>query len=281
MILRGIRFDFSKPRIMGILNITPDSFSDGGSFDSTEKAVMHAVYMAENGADIIDMGAESTRPGAAKVSSEEEIARLIPVIKAFRELNKNIPVSADTYKTETAVQAIKAGADMINDISGGTFDSAMLQTAAKLDVPYVIMHTRSTPDKMQTDISYSEKGAVYDIMEYFRERVAAAIKAGLRKDNIILDPGIGFGKTQQDNIEIIKNIREFKTLGFPVLIGASRKSFIGNITGGPPDKRIFGSAAAAAVSVINGADILRVHDVPEMHDTVKTAYEFIKTKKED
>ena len=280
MILRGINFDFSQPRIMGILNITPDSFSDGGSFDSTEKAVMHAVYMAENGADIIDMGAESTRPGAAAVTEQEELSRLIPVISAFRELNKNTPVSADTYKAKTAAEAIKAGADMINDISGGTFDSAMMQTAGKLDVPYVIMHTKNTPDKMQKDTAYSDKGAVSDILEYFRERIAAAIKAGIKKDNIILDPGIGFGKTQQDNIEIIKNTVEFKKLGFPVLIGASRKSFIGNITGKPPDKRIFGSAAAAAVSVIFGADILRVHDVPEMRDCVKTAYEFIKTKKE-
>lgn len=281
MMLRGIKFNFSKPCIMGILNITPDSFSDGGSFDSTEKAVMHAVYMAENGADIIDMGAESTRPGAAAVSAEEEIIRLIPVITAFRELNNNTPVSADTYKAKTATAAIKAGADMINDISGGTFDSAMIQTAAKLDVPYVIMHTKSTPDKMQKDVAYSDKGAVYDILEYFRERIATALKSGIKKEHIILDPGIGFGKTQQDNIEIIKNIREFKTLGFPVLIGASRKSFIGNITGKPPDKRIFGSAAAAAVSVINGADILRVHDVPEMCDCVKTAFEFIKIKKEE
>lgn len=276
MIIRGKSFDFSKVYLMGILNITPDSFSDGGSFYSTQKAVSHAEYMAANGADIIDMGAESTRPGAASVSAKEEISRVVPVIKEFRLLNSDIPVSIDTYKAKTAASAVEAGADIINDISGGTFDPDMLKTAAGLGVPYVIMHTNTTPDKMQKEIKYSQQGAVNDIIVFFKEQIGRAVKAGIKEDNIILDPGIGFGKEYRHNIEIINGIPFFKKLGFPVLIGASRKSFIGTATGKTADKRIFGSMAAAAVSVIKGADIIRAHDVPETADVIKMSYEFIK-----
>ncbi|HPI03518.1 MAG TPA: dihydropteroate synthase [Candidatus Goldiibacteriota bacterium] len=276
MIIRGKSFDFSKVYLMGILNITPDSFSDGGSFYSTQKAVAHAEFMAANGADIIDMGAESTRPGAASVSAGEEISRVVPVIKEFRMLNNDIPVSIDTYKAATAAAAVEAGADIINDISGGTFDTDMLKTAAKLGVPYVIMHTNTTPDKMQKEIKYSQQGVVNDIIAFFKEQIGKAVKAGIKEDNIILDPGIGFGKEYRHNIEIINAIPEFKKLGFPVLTGASRKSFIGIATGKTADKRLFGSMAAAAVSVIKGADIIRAHDVPETADVIKMSFEFIK-----
>ena len=259
-----------KTAIMGILNITPDSFSDGGVFyKNIDKAVEHVSQMLENGADIIDIGGESTRPGATPVPVEEEMERVIPVIKAIRkELGDNFLISIDTYKAEVAKAAINEGADIVNDISGMTFDPKMAETVAQLDCPVVINHTRGRPTEMQKDVYYDD--VVLEIIEFLENQINYGISKGIRKDRFIIDPGIGFGKLVEHNIEIIKRLPEFKVLGLPILIGISRKSFIGvilkNLMGKddvPPKDRINGSLGATAYAVLNGAHIVRTHDIKE------------------
>ncbi|PIR17877.1 MAG: dihydropteroate synthase [Deltaproteobacteria bacterium CG11_big_fil_rev_8_21_14_0_20_49_13] len=252
--------DFTKPVIMGILNVTPDSFSDGGTFYNHDVAVAHALKMADEGADIIDIGGESSRPGSLPVSVEEELGRVITVISAIR-LKSQIPISIDTVKAPVARKALESGANMINDISAGSFDPEMFKVAADAGVPICLMHLRGRPRTMQSgNIHYDD--VVLEIAEYLKKRADTAIKAGIRKENILIDPGIGFGKTAEHNVEILKRLKELKLLDYPIIIGASRKSFIGKILNNQNSKeRLEGSLATVAVSYRNGANVFRVHDV--------------------
>jgi len=263
-------FDFShKTFIMGILNVTPDSFSDGGLHFEASSAIKSAIRMAEDGADIIDIGGESTRPGSEPVSIEEELRRTIPVIEALSKEIK-VPISIDTCKAEVAKKALDAGASMVNDISGLRFDTGMRKVVAEYKVPVVIMHIKGTPRDMQKNPVY--EALLPEITEYFREGIRIAREAGISEDKIIIDPGIGFGKTAEHNLEIIHRLYEFTLLEKPLLIGPSRKAFIGKILGDlPAGERVEGTAAAVAVSIMNGANIVRVHDVKEMSRVSKVA----------
>lgn len=250
----------SCPVIMGILNVTPDSFSDGGEFLTTNAAVLRALKMAEEGADIIDIGGESTRPGSEPVSADEELARILPVIRAIRQ-KSNIQISIDTTKASVAEEAIRAGANIINDVSAGLSDKRMFGVAAKCDVPIILMHMRGSPKTMQAgEIHYHD--VVGEVAEYLKDRASSALLEGVASPNIMIDPGIGFGKTVENNMTILKELPRLKKLNYPVVIGVSRKSFLGKVLGiADPKNRLEGSLAAAAIAVKNGADIVRVHDV--------------------
>jgi len=267
---KNFTFDFiQKTYIMGILNVTPDSFSDGGLFLDRENAVQQALRMQAEGADIIDIGGESTRPGSKKVSVKDEIKRVVPVIKVLAE-NVSFPISIDTYKSEVAEAAIKAGASMINDISGLRFDPKMAKVAAKHNVPVVIMHIKGTPGNMQKNPTY--KSLIPEITAYFHECIQIARDAGISDDMIIIDPGIGFGKTVEHNLEIIKHLKDFAGFEKPILLGPSRKAFIGKLLGDvPTSERLEGTASAIAIGIFNGANIIRVHDVKEMVRVAKIA----------
>ncbi|MDO8281469.1 MAG: dihydropteroate synthase [Thermodesulfovibrionia bacterium] len=256
-------FDLSERTcIMGILNVTPDSFSDGGLFLSQELAVEHAVRMQSEGADIIDIGGESTRPGAMKISAKEEIKRVVPIIEVIAKKVK-VPISIDTYKSEVAKAAINAGASIVNDISGLRFDKKMPGLVARYKLPVVIMHIKGTPQNMQNNPSY--KALIPEIIDYFAKSIEIALEAGVSNDKIIIDPGIGFGKTADHNLEIIRRLKEFEGFEKPILLGPSRKAFIGKILGGlPANERVEGTASAVAIGIFNGANIIRVHDVKEM-----------------
>ncbi len=262
--------DFNKKTyIMGILNVTPDSFSDGGRFFDEKRAIEHAFRLFEEGADIIDVGGESTRPGSEPVTVEEEIRRTVPVIKAISKEIK-IPISIDTYKSEVARHALDAGASMVNDISGMRFDPEMAKVVSEYEVPVIIMHIKGRPKDMQRNPQY--EALIPEIMDYLRISIRLAKKFGILDNKIIIDPGIGFGKTFDHNLEIIKNLKEFTALGKPIAIGVSRKAFIGKVLGDvPPERRLEGTAAAVAISIFNGANIIRVHDVKEMAKVAKVA----------
>jgi len=262
--------DFSeKTCIMGILNITPDSFSDGGRYFDKTSAINKALEMIEDGADIIDIGGESTRPGSEPVPVEEELRRILPVIKSIAGEIK-IPVSIDTYKSEIAKRALDAGASMVNDISGLRFDPEMAKVVSDYKVPVVIMHIKGTPKDMQKAPVY--EALIPEILDYLREGIRIAMEAGIPEDKIIVDPGIGFGKGFEHNLEIIHNLCEFTLLEKPLLVGPSRKAFIGRILGDVPSgERLEGTAAAVAISIFNGAHIIRVHDVKEMAKVAKVA----------
>ena len=260
--------------VMGILNVTPDSFSDGGLFYNTDEAVRHALQLIEYGIDIIDIGGESTRPGAKKISEEEEIQRIIPVVKQIRELSSEIIISIDTTKSMVAQKAIQSGANIINDISGFSFDNKMIDVVRESKVPVIIMHMQGDPSNMQNKPVYDD--LIIDISSFFKSKIKLATDAGIKKKQIILDPGIGFGKTVGDNFQLINQLNEFCKLGFPVMIGPSRKSFIGTTLNLPVDDRLEGTAAAVAVGVMNGARIVRVHDVKEIKRVV-TIVEKIRT----
>ncbi len=251
-----------KTEIMGILNITPDSFSDGGLFKDTDDAVEYGLKMIEEGADIIDIGGESSRPGAVAVPLEEEIARVIPVIKGL-ERSIKIPISIDTTKADVARIAVENGADIVNDISAMTFDRQMATAVADTGAAIILMHMRGTPKDMQKgDLSYrSLRG---DIIEFLDGKMEEAEIAGISPENIMIDPGIGFGKTGEDSMRLLKYLSEFKVLGRPIVTGTSRKAFIGKITGGGPTERIEGTAAAVTAAIMNGTNIVRVHDVQAM-----------------
>jgi dihydropteroate synthase len=245
---------------MGVLNVTPDSFSDGGKFFKLEDAIRQGIKMSEEGADIIDVGGESTRPGADPVSIQEELSRVIPVISSlFKKID--VPISIDTYKAEVAKQALDAGAQMINDISALRFDPEMKKVASEYKVPINLMHIKGTPQNMQKDPWYED--VIVEITEYLKQSIKIACDAGIDPEKIIIDPGIGFGKRLEDNLNILKNLKKFSILGCPVLIGCSRKSFIGKILDLPLEERLEGSLAALALAVANGANIVRVHDVKE------------------
>ncbi|HNT43099.1 MAG TPA: dihydropteroate synthase [Syntrophorhabdaceae bacterium] len=256
----------TTPVIMGILNVTPDSFSDGGRHRSTEDAVDHARLMIEEGADIIDVGGESTRPFSEPVAEKEEIRRVIPVIERLHEIPGAF-ISVDTYKANVAREALKAGADMVNDISGLTYDDAMAGVIAGNDAHAVIMHIKGTPRNMQENPWYDD--VVGEISAFLHERVEYAVRSGVDREKIVIDPGIGFGKRVEDNLRILKMLAAFKELGRPVLIGTSMKSFIGKLTDMPLEERVEGTLASLAVAIMNGADVLRVHDVRRANKVLK------------
>ncbi|WP_227874296.1 dihydropteroate synthase [Tumebacillus algifaecis] len=244
----------TRTLIMGILNVTPDSFSDGGSWTDLDRAVQHAQEMIAAGADILDIGGESTRPGHAPVAAEEEMQRVIPIIERLsKELA--IPISIDTYKSDVAKAAIEAGAHIVNDVWGFKKDPEMARVCAELDCPVILMHNRETP---------YEHDVITGVVRDIRESIALAREAGVREENIILDPGIGFGKTHEQNLYLMKRMDDFKGLGYPVLLGTSRKSMIGNALDLPVTERVEGTAATVALGIAKGVDIVRVHDVKEM-----------------
>jgi dihydropteroate synthase len=255
--------------MMGILNVTPDSFSDGGKFNTTSAALTQAQTMVAAGADIIDIGGQSTRPGAEQISLETELERVLSVLELLRPLI-DVPISVDTTRAEVAKAAIQAGADIVNDISAGTFDPQMLPTVASLDVPIILMHIRGNPQTMQQLTNYQD--LIGDIYNFLSEKITAAKLLGIDHNKIIIDPGIGFAKNQEQNLEILRQLRSLKKLNSPILVGVSRKSFIGNILNQPdPKLRVWGTAAACCAAVFNGADILRVHDVEEMQQVTLVA----------
>jgi dihydropteroate synthase len=250
--------------IMGILNVTPDSFSDGGKFNTTTAALIQAEAMVAAGADIIDIGGQSTRPGAEDISVETELERVLSVLELLRPVI-NIPISVDTTRAEVAKAAIIAGADIVNDISAGTFDPEMLSTVASLNVPIVLMHIQGNPKTMQKLTDY--QNLMGDIYSFLSQKIADATLLGIDKNKIIIDPGIGFAKNLEQNLEVFRRLQLLKTLNSPILVGASRKSFIGNILNQPdPKSRVWGTAAACCAAIFHGADILRVHDVQEMQE---------------
>lgn len=255
--------------VMGILNVTPDSFSDGGQFNSVASALAQAEKMVAAGIDILDIGGQSTRPGSAQISLEEELERTIPVIQAIRGRFQTV-ISIDTTRAAVAQQAIAAGADIINDISGATFDDQMLTVVKELAVPIILMHIRGTPETMQSLTDYQD--LIADLKTFFQARIDAALALGIPPKHLILDPGIGFAKTALQNYDLIRHLQDFRDLGYPLLVGPSRKSFIGHILNeSDPTKRVWGTAAACAGAIAFGADILRVHDGPEMIDVAKIA----------
>lgn len=260
---------------MGVLNVTPDSFSDGGEFDTPRAALAQAYRLAAAGADIIDIGGQSTRPAADPVSLDDELNRVIPVVQALREgvmgyEPLTLPISVDTTQATVAREAIAAGADIINDVSGATYDDRMLAVAAELQVPLILMHLRGTPQTMQALTDYGN--LVGEVRDFLRDRVAAAIAAGLPKTHLAIDPGLGFAKTAEQNFELLRHLSAFRQLGCPILVGPSRKSFIGKVLDLPdPKDRLWGTAAACTAAIAGGADLLRVHDVSQMRDACRIA----------
>jgi dihydropteroate synthase len=261
------RLDFSAGCIvMGVLNVTPDSFSDGGQFFDTDKAVKHGLEMAAEGAAIIDVGPESTRPGAEPVSVDEQIRRAVPVIEALSKA-VNVPISIDTFRSEVAEAALEAGAGMINDITALS-DERMGKLAAERQVPVVLMHMQGTPATMQIEPKYDD--VVGEVLRFLLDRAKRAEQIGIPKERIFIDPGIGFGKTLEHNLLILRSIHKFVETNYRVLMGTSRKSFIGKITGKEkPAERIFGTAATVALCAVAGVSTVRVHDVAEMVDVLK------------
>jgi len=259
------KLTFERTLIMGVVNVTPDSFSDGGLYFDTKSAVAHAKQLVLDGADLIDVGGESTRPGAMPLSVEQETQRVLPVVtRLVQELS--VPVSIDTHKPQLAESCLKAGAHLLNDITGLS-DPSMVALAAAYNVPVVIMHMQGTPTTMQEHPTYHD--VIAEINTFFKQRVATARAGGVK--NIILDPGIGFGKTLEHNLLILKHLDAFMTHGWPVLVGPSRKSFIGMITGLPAQERLEGTIAAVAVAVMNGAHVVRVHDVRACKRAIQVA----------
>jgi dihydropteroate synthase len=252
-----LRLD-QRIHLMGVVNVTPDSFSDGGMFLDSDRAISHGIVLCSEGADIIDVGGESTRPGAQPVPVDEELRRVIPVIEGLAA-KIDTPISIDTYKSGVAERAIEAGAKMINDISGLHFDPKLAEVAAKHDVPVVLMHIRGNPQVMQLNVQYD--CLLTEIMEYLEEGIEIAEAAGIHPEQIIIDPGIGFGKSVEDNLRIIRHLTELKSLGKPILLGVSRKTFIGKVLKAAVDQREEGTLASLSAAVMNGANILRVHDV--------------------
>ncbi len=269
----GGRLDFSACcLVMGILNVTPDSFSDGGQFFDMDKAIAHGLKMAADGAAIIDVGAESTRPGAKAVSADEQIKRVIPVIEALAK-KVSVPISIDTYNFEVAEAALDAGASMINDITALS-DEQMARLAAEREVPLALMHIQGTPATMQIEPKY--ENVVDEVLKFLMERAKRAENFGIKRERIFIDPGIGFGKTVEHNLLLLRNLDEFVGSGYRVLVGTSRKAFIGKITGREnPLDRIFGTAATVALCVSAGVSIVRVHDIAEMIDVVKVVNKII------
>lgn len=248
----------ARTHIMGVLNVTPDSFSNGGQYFRCDRAVDRAKQMVKEGADTIDVGGESTRPGSGPISPQEELERMLPVVERLVE-ELDVPISVDTYRSHVAERLLQAGAHMVNDISGLNFDPDMGALVSHYDVPLILMHIKGRPKDMQANPEYDD--VISEVYSSLCQSVDNALRANIRTQHIVIDPGIGFGKTVEHNLEILKRLREFTSMGYPLLIGTSRKSFIGKILDVPVDDRLEGSLAAAAVSILHGAHILRVHDV--------------------
>ncbi len=257
--------DLSPVKVMGVLNVTPDSFSDGGRFIHSEKAIAHALAMVEAGAAIIDIGGESTRPGAEDVSEQQEIDRVIPIIQALHS-EINIPISIDTSKAAVMKAAVLAGVSLINDVRA-LQDADVLITAQQCNVAVCLMHMQGQPRTMQQQPYYID--VVAEVMQFFRERIDACLALGISKEKIIIDPGFGFGKTTQHNLLLIKHLQQFQQLDVPILIGVSRKASIGELLNATVDKRLAGSLAMATVAALNGANIIRAHDVKETVDAMR------------
>jgi dihydropteroate synthase len=266
--LKGQRLGLERPLLMGIVNVTPDSFFDGGQFCDPQRAVAHALRLVEEGADLLDIGAESTRPGALPVDEHEERRRLVPVVAAVAKA-VSVPISVDTSKAEVAKAAIDAGAIMVNDVTALRGDSAMVGVVAQAGVALVLMHMQGTPDIMQHAPRYDD--VVGEVAQFLAERVRYAIDHGVARDRIVVDPGIGFGKTLGHNLDLLANLRVFAELGYPLLVGPSRKGFIGQLTDQSVEARGWGTAGVVALAVEQGANILRVHDVGPMNDVAKVA----------
>ncbi len=250
---------------MGVINITPDSFSDGGQFDDLEKAVNHARCLIDEGADILDVGGESTRPGSFAVPVDEEINRTVPLIKAIRQFAPHIPISIDTNKSDVMRAAVAAGATLINSVWALRLEDS-LEVAASLGSEVCLMHMQGEPKTMQQEPHYDD--VVSEVCEFLQQRARDAQQAGIPHDKIILDPGFGFGKTLEHNLQLLKNLPTLKSLGYPVLVGLSRKRMIGTITGKPVEQRVYGSVSVAVISAMLGADIIRVHDVDPTRDAI-------------
>ena len=258
------KLDLSSPKVMGIVNVTPDSFSDGGEHLSLEAAVVHARRLIEDGADILDIGGESTRPGAAAVSVQEEMDRVLPVIEKLRDIS--IPISIDTYKPEVMQAALNAGASIVNDVNALQAAGA-LELVAKSAAAVCLMHKQGVPQNMQQQPHYQD--VIAEVSTFLLERIATAEKNGIVKERLMIDPGFGFGKTLEHNLALLKNIHTFTLLGVPVLVGLSRKSMLGTITGRGTDERVVASVVAALIAVQRGASIVRVHDVRETVDALR------------
>lgn len=251
--------------LMGILNVTPDSFSDGGLYYNKQNAVKRGLQLIEEGADILDIGGESTRPGSDPITVEEEKKRVLPVLSEIRKHTDSF-ISVDTTKSEVLKSALDHGADILNDISGMRFDPKILKLASEKDIPVVIMHMKGTPKNMQKKPRY--ENVIEEIKSFLKKRVETALKTGIKKNKIIIDPGIGFGKRLKDNLKIIGNLSSFNELDLPILIGVSRKSFIGNLLNVSPDQRIEGTIASSLVSILQGAHILRSHDIASLKKAI-------------
>jgi dihydropteroate synthase len=272
---RMLRFN-SGPLIMGILNVTPDSFSDGGSFFKTDAAVLHGLRMQSEGADLIDIGGESSRPGSVPISTAEEISRVVPVIEALARSGA-VPISVDTTKAEVAEAALDVGANIINDISALRYDPRMGEVAARRGCGLILMHMRGEPKTMQVgDLRYTD--LMGEIRMFLAEAMARAEAAGVLRERLMLDPGIGFGKAPEHNLSILQRLSELASLDRPILVGPSRKSFIGNVLQVGVNERLSGTAAAVAAAVLHGAHIVRVHDVASMRQVAQVAYA-IKTER--
>ena len=267
--VNGNKYDLGRQTwIMGVLNVTPDSFSDGGLFLSKDKAVKQGLKLIAEGADILDIGGESTRPGSEAVTAEEELKRVVPVISALRKHTDTL-ISIDSTKSQVSRAALDAGADIINDISSFRFDPEMIPLAAERQAPVIIMHMLGTPKNMQNNPHY--ENLLYEVKLFLEERIEAAVSGGIKKENIIIDPGIGFGKRQEDNLCLLRNLNFLEELGQPILVGPSRKAFIGGLLTLPPQERIEGSIASALISLLHGANILRIHDVAAVKRAAKVA----------
>ncbi len=258
---------FRRCEVMGILNVTPDSFSDGGRFDSIDRAMAHATRMIAEGADLLDIGGESSRPGADDVDAQTEGERVVPVIEAILEVHPSTRISIDTTKAQVAQAGLAAGALLINDISAGILDPEILDVAAEQGADICLMHMKGTPRTMQNSPHYDD--VVFEVRTFLDSRVNAATRAGVELSRVIVDPGIGFGKTLEHNLELIRHIESFKKLGVRVLLGASRKSVIGAVTGRPVEQRLAGSLCVVAWAAAHNVDIIRVHDVAETIDVLK------------
>ena len=269
--VRNQAFTWGKQTyLMGILNVTPDSFSDGGQFNTLDAAIAQAHHLVNSGAHILDIGGQSTRPQAEEISLAAELERVVPVIRALRGHGVNAPISVDTTKAAVARAAVAAGADWVNDISGAVYDPEMLGAIAEMHIPIVLMHMRGTPKTMQQLTEYQD--LMGEIYEFLARRAEAAIALGVPSNHIMLDPGIGFAKNYEQNLEILRQLSKLRSLGFPLLVGTSRKGFIGHILNQPKaQERVWGTAATCCAAIAQGADVLRVHDVKEMREACLVA----------
>jgi dihydropteroate synthase len=266
--VKGRNYRFDRAWLMGIVNVTPDSFYDGGAFLDPERAIEYGLQLAEDGADIIDIGGESTRPGSDSVTVEEESRRVVPVVAGLRAKTKTL-ISVDTMKLDVAAAALDAGADIINDISSFRLDPRILDLAARKEAGFILMHMQGTPKTMQTHPHYED--VVGEIRSFLSQKIEVAGAYGLRREHLIIDPGIGFGKRLEDNLALLNGLEAFFELDRPILVGVSRKSFIGKILNAPPEDRLEGTIAASVVSLVRGAHILRVHDVRAVKRAVLVA----------